>query len=166
MPGFTRGPNYRTPFGKNVWIGSTRSLDAIESRTVAASTVPLESIDGAADQKILQSGEVLALITSGVEVGKVGPFQLGVTDGRQTAANIVGINNTFLPWQLMERDVEVACVTDVDAYAEKCFIRAADGTRKTLRAAFTAADVTSAAFIKNDPALEVRFRVRSPELDA
>lgn len=34
----------------------------------------------------------------------------GATDGRGTLANIVGLNNTFLPWQLTERDVEVAVI--------------------------------------------------------
>jgi hypothetical protein len=54
----------------------------------------------------------MAKITSGAEAGKVGPFTLeaGNTDGRKTAANIVGINDTFLPWQLAERDVEIAVV--------------------------------------------------------
>jgi len=66
--------------------------------------------------KILQPGIVLAKITTAAgtstaaDVGKVGPFQAGVTDGRQTLANIVGVNFTFLPWQLMDRDVEVAVI--------------------------------------------------------
>ena len=42
---------------------------------------------------------------SGWEIGAgQEAFQAGVLDGRQTLANIVGICNTFLPWQLMERE--------------------------------------------------------------
>jgi hypothetical protein len=44
----------------------------------------------------------------------------GATDGRQTAANIVGICNTFLPWQLMHRDVEVAVVYDAAVVQASC----------------------------------------------
>lgn len=43
------------------------------------------------------------------------------TDGRQDPANIVGINNTFLPWQLMERDVEISVVYDAAVVQGWCF---------------------------------------------
>lgn len=79
-----------------------------ESYTLAASTVPARTIDGVAGQKILQMGTAIAKITSGANSGMVGPVQAGVTDGRQTLANVVGLCDTFLPWQLMERDVEVS----------------------------------------------------------
>lgn len=36
------------------------------------------------------------------------PGVAGSVDGRSTLANIVGLNDTFLPWQLTEHDVEVA----------------------------------------------------------
>jgi hypothetical protein len=111
MPAFVKGGAAKTPFGKNVYLRSTAGLK-FESYTVAASTVRAQTIDGFAGQKILQPGTVLAKITSGGDSGKVGPFHVdaSVTDGRQTAANIVGINDTFLPWQLIERDVEVAAL--------------------------------------------------------
>ncbi len=41
-------------------------------------------------------------------------------DGRQTLANIVGINLTTLPWQLMERDVEISCVYDAECIQGWC----------------------------------------------
>lgn len=114
MPAFVKGGAARTPFGKNEYLRSTTST-RFESYTVAASTVPARTIDGNANQKILQPGTVMAKITSGAEAGKIGPYQAvangatpAPTDGRQTAANIVGLNDTFLPWQLIERDVEVA----------------------------------------------------------
>jgi hypothetical protein len=111
MPSFVKGGANRTPFGKNQYARSTQDLK-FESYTLAAATVPAQTIDGNAGQKILQSGVTLAKITSGPDAGKVGPYQgqagTTVTDGRQTAANIVGINDTFLPWQLIEADREVA----------------------------------------------------------
>lgn len=106
MASFTKGGAARTPFGKNVYARSTQDLK-FESYSLAGSTIPAQTIDGNAGQKILQPGTVMAKITSGGDAGKVGPFQTGATDGRQTLANIVGINDTFLPWQTIERDVEI-----------------------------------------------------------
>ena len=130
MPSYDPGGAPRTPFGKNVFLRSTRDVKT-ESYTLSAASVPTETIDGVT-QKVLQSGEILAKITSGGEAGKVGPFQAGVTDGRQTAANIVGINNTFLPWQLLEHDVEVAAVYECTAVQAWCFERDAAGARIAL----------------------------------
>jgi len=119
MPDFKKGPNYRTPFGRNVFLRSTQDVKT-ESFTVSAETVPAVEIDGYGGQKVLQPGTVLAKVTSGPEEGKVGPFNADATDGRQTPANIVGLCNTFLPWQLMERDVEVAVVYDCSAVQGWC----------------------------------------------
>jgi len=111
---FQKGPNYRTPFGKNEWLGSTKGL-RFESWTVACAVCPSVTIDGNA-MVILDTGQIMAKITSAAggtvaaDVGKVGPFDSGASDGRQTKANIIGINNTFLPWQLNERDVDIAIV--------------------------------------------------------
>jgi hypothetical protein len=98
------------PFGIREYLRSTEGL-RFEHYTLAASTVRTQTINGVGGQKIAQRGLVLAKITTGAEAGKVGPFVAGATDvvdGRQTVANIVGILETFLPWQLMDRDVEVA----------------------------------------------------------
>lgn len=130
MPAFSKGGTARAPFGKNVFLRSTQDVKT-ESYTVAASTVTAETIDGVST-KVLQAGEVLAKITSGGDAGKVGPFQAGATDGRQTAANIVGINDTFLPWQLNEHDVEVAAVYEATAVQAWCFERDASGVRIAL----------------------------------
>lgn len=217
MPAFVKGGDARTPFGKNVYLRSTRGTKFI-SYTVSAATVPAVTIDTFTGQKVLQPGTVMAKITSTAEAGKIGPFQRGTgvatneeqqfdlgaasagtftitfdgqttaalvynisnanllialnnlsnidpgdvvlgggplpgtpvtitfagryagtnvpeitinsagltgatvtiatntqgsvvggaTDGRGDPLNIVGINDTFLPWQLIERDVEVA----------------------------------------------------------
>lgn len=120
MSSFVKGGSTSTPFGRNEFLRSTQDVK-VESYTLAASTVPAQTIDGVANQKILQPGTVLAKITSTAEAGKVGPFSAAATDGRQTVANIVGLNMTFLPWQLMERDVEVGAVYECTAVQAWCF---------------------------------------------
>lgn len=125
MPSFTKGGGNTTPFGRNEFLRSTRDVKS-DSFTLAASSVPARTIDGVAGQKILQPGTVLAKITAAAgtstaaDVGKVGPFQAGVTDGRQTLANIVGIVQTFLPWTLVERDVEVSVVYEASVVQAWC----------------------------------------------
>jgi hypothetical protein len=120
MPAFSTDRTLRTPFGKNQYLRSTRDLK-FESYTFAKGAIPAETIDGNAGQKVLQPGTVIAKITSGADAGKVGVFDSGATDGRQTAANIVGLNDTFLPWQLIERDVEIAVCYEAAAKQAWCF---------------------------------------------
>lgn len=82
-------------------------------------------------KKFLQRGEVLAKITSGADAGKVGVFQQGaeVLDGRADVANIVGINRTFAPWELNERNVDVAADYTASVVAAWVTIRDASGAR-------------------------------------
>jgi hypothetical protein len=154
MPSFTKGGGNRTPFGKNAYLRSTDVLHT-ESYTLAASTVTAQTIDGNANQKILQPGTVLAKITSGAEAGKVGPYQgqagTTVTDGRQTAANIVGLNDTFLPWQLIERDVEVSAVYDCVAMQAWCLEY--DNTGAAIVLTNTTADA-----MRGTKGLDVKFK--------
>lgn len=129
MSTFVKGGGVTTPFGRNEYMRSTRATK-FESYTLAAASVPATTIDGFAGQKILQPGTVLAKITSGPDAGKVGPYSTdtaGVTDGRSTPANIVGLNDTFLPWQLIERDVEVSALYDGTAVQAWCFEYDASG---------------------------------------
>lgn len=49
------------------------------------------------------------------------PGVAGAADGRQTLANLVGILDTFLPWQLVEGDREVAVAYDASAVQGWCF---------------------------------------------
>lgn len=153
MASFDKGGAGREPFGKNTYYRSTKAVKK-ESYTVAADSVALEDIDGT-DQKVLQSGEVMAKITSGPDAGKIGPYStdtLGVTDGRSDPANIVGINDTFLPWQLMERDVEVAVAYDVTAVQGWCFERNAAGARVTL------SNTTADAMVAARKAMTISFK--------
>lgn len=111
MPYFDKTPTASmTPIGRRQWLRSTEGL-LVESYTVYAPSVPDQTIDGEV-RKILQCGQVMAKITSGAGAGKIGPFQAGATDGRQTLTNIVGINETYEPWRLLPtpgapQDVEV-----------------------------------------------------------
>jgi hypothetical protein len=47
-------------------------------------------------------------LTGTLAVTTTTPGVAGALDGRQTLANLVGINDTFLPWQLMEHDEQVS----------------------------------------------------------
>jgi hypothetical protein len=82
MPHFQTNP-FNTPFGKNVYLRSTRGIQT-KSAMLAADTIPARTIDGWGNQKVLQPGTVLAKITSGPDTGKVGPFQAGGTYEVQT----------------------------------------------------------------------------------
>lgn len=128
---FTKGGGQKTPWGTNEYLRSTDPRPVKESYTFSAASLPTETIDGVV-QKVLLPGEVLAKITSGAEAGKVGVFMAGVTDGRQTLANIVGINDTWLPWQLLEHDSNVASTTDAKCVQAWCFERDAAGARIAL----------------------------------
>lgn len=153
MASFTKGGNGPNPFGGNEYLRSTDPKPAKESYTVAAATVPLENVlDGSgATQKILYPGTVMAKITSGGEAGKVGPFQALATDGRQTLANIVGLNDTFLPWQLLERDVEIAVAYDCVAVQGWCFELDAAGLRIVLTN-------TTADAMRGTKGLDIKFK--------
>lgn len=139
MSTFVKGGGARTPFGRNEFLRSTNPKPRTESYTLAAATVPAVTIDGFPGQKILQPGTVLAKVTSGVDSGKVGPFSAAATDGRQTLANIVGLNNTFLPWQTIERDVEVSAVYQASAVQGWCIELDATNTPIALTNATAAA---------------------------
>jgi len=149
MPGFSKGSGYRTPFGKNVFLRSTQDVKT-ESYTTAAASVPTRDVDGDAI-KALQPGTVMAKITSGVEAGKIGPFEndINVVDGRQTLANIVGVNQTFLPWQLNERDVEVSIAYEASVVQSKCLEH--NGTD------YIALTDTTAAAMFGTKGLDIRF---------
>lgn len=82
MASFTKGPALRTPFGNSNFLRSTQDVKT-ESRTLAMASVPYQTIDGV-PQRMIRKGEALALITSGPDAGKVGPYQAGGTDEVQT----------------------------------------------------------------------------------
>lgn len=126
MPSYEEGGGLTTPFGRNEFLRSLKVL-LTESYTLAGATIPSQTIDGFSGQKIVQPGLVMAKITSGADSGKVGPFQTGATDGRQTLTNLVGLNLTFLPWQTKHRDVEISCVYGAVAVQAWCLELDASG---------------------------------------
>lgn len=78
---------------------------------------------------------------AGVTVAEGTKGVVGAVDGREVDANVVGINDTFLPWQLMDRDVEVAVVYEasiidgrlLELNAAGAFIAATSGTMTLLK---------------------------------
>lgn len=150
MSTFIKGGGVTTPFGRNEYLRSTKGCK-FESYTIAAASLPARTIDGVAGQKILQPGMAMAKITSGGDAGKVGPFMAGVTDGRQTVANLVGLNDTFLPWQLIERDVEIGVLYIGTAVQAWCFELDAGGL-------FIALTNTTADAMRSVKGLDVTFK--------
>jgi hypothetical protein len=75
----------------------------------------------------------------------------GSNDGRSTAANIVGLCMTFLPWQLMERDVEVSAVYQATAVQAWCFEY--DNTGAAIALSNTTADA-----MRSTKGLHVNFK--------
>lgn len=128
---FAKSDTTRTPFGKNVYWRSTQDLK-YESATFGKALIPSETIDGDT-QKVAQPGTVIARATSGADIGKVGVYQPTTpTDGRQTAANILGVLDTFLPWELLERDANVAFCYEGTVVQAWCFEYNAAGARIAL----------------------------------
>lgn len=124
-----------TPVGRNQYLRSSVGAK-FESYTAAAGAFDTETYTnatgGTESLKVLQSGEVMAKITSGDDAGKIGPYQTGATDGRQTAANIVGISESYVPAMLNERDVDVAVCYEATAVQAWCTERDSDGKRIAL----------------------------------
>lgn len=124
-----------TPVGRNQYLRSSRGIK-YESYTAAAGAFTEDTYKNGigVDEKIkvLQSGEVMAKITSGPDAGKVGPYQTGATDGRADAANIVGLSESYIPSQLNERDVDISVVYEATAVQGWCTIRDASGKRVAL----------------------------------
>ena len=75
----------------------------------------------------------------------------GAVDGRQTSSNIVGLLNTFLPWQLLERDVEVSVVYQCVAVQAWCLVLSSDGQT------FAALDNTTADAMRGTKGLDILF---------
>ncbi len=89
---------------------------------------------------------------AGITVATSTPGVAGATDGRQTTANIVGICNTFLPWQLMERDVEIAVIYEADVVQANCIELDTAGAEIALTN-------TTAAEMFGKKNLDIRFAV-------
>lgn len=126
--GYSVGDQVIVSIGNAVFDGK-RTVTAVTSTTFSFERVNADVVSGAATgtvigggdiSKVLQPGTVIAKITSGTYIGKFGVFQAGATDGRQTAANIVGVADTFVPWMLLERDVDIAVTYEATVVQAWC----------------------------------------------
>lgn len=70
--------------------------------------------------------------TPGITMATTTQGTAGAADGRGDTANLVGLCDTFLPWQLLEHDVEVGVLYDGTAVQAWCFELDASGARTTL----------------------------------
>lgn len=131
MPGLQKDVGlYQEYPAPHNYLRSTH-IDLTTSYTYASGVHPEEpeATGIGSGQKFLQRGELLAKVTSGDDAGKVGAYQADATDGRGDAANIVGINNTYAPWQLTVRDIEVAAVYGASVVTANVTQRDASGAR-------------------------------------
>ena len=90
-------------------------------------------------------GSYAATVTAGTEGGTG-----AATDGRQSTANIVGVLETFLPWQTKYRDVEVAVLYRGAVVQGWCFEMGASDAFVALT------DATRDAILAN-PGLSITF---------
>ena len=133
MASFTSGRTDFTPHGKNQILRHAHPGSyTVVPKTVASGTFPAETIDGFS-QKILQEGEAMAVCTSGADIGKVVPFQIGgPTDGRELVANLVGISKDYFGAELNDRDVEAGILDHGHLVQAWCTERNAAGVRVPL----------------------------------
>lgn len=121
----TGGPGPGTPwvvtFGGNL-AGQNVDILTLENNGLTGGTNPTVT--------------VVSTTAGGVASG-------AATDGREDPANIVGINGTFLPWQLMEGDREVTVFYGCVAVQGWCFEYNASGAPVALSNA-TANHIASA----------------------
>ena len=102
----------------NLFNTYTLSLSAVTNSSVSQSMANLKDDKG---NYYANKGWLLAKITSGIQNGKVGPYDSGASDGRQTAANIVGFLDTFANLEDGDKDVGVlyvGTVTKENVYVE------------------------------------------------
>lgn len=130
MASFSRGGAARTPFGRNQILRSAQPGSYLtKGYTIASGSHPVQAIDNETDAKVLYPGEAIAKITSGADSGKYGVRQLGVTDGRQDLANLVGVNQDLWPYQLKDRDVEASVLYMASLVQAWCTERDSSGAR-------------------------------------
>jgi hypothetical protein len=123
MPHFDKD-GFRTPFGKNTFLRSTRNVKTV-SRMFARETLPDITIDGVT-QKVLQPGTVLAKITSGANVGMVGPFrgvgtaevqtltESGTISGGTYTLTVLGATTDAIAFDAVAADIQAAIRAAVD----------------------------------------------------
>ncbi len=109
-----------------VLSGATSPFTATFGGNFAGQNVPAITLDTNSLTGGTNPTVVIATTTQG------GVASGAATDGREDPLNIVGVNNTFLPWQLMERDVEVSVVYDASVVQAWCYEYNASGVATAL----------------------------------
>lgn len=74
----------------------------------------------------------------------------GAIDGRSSTSNIVGINDTFLPWQLLEGDEQVSVLYDGVVVQGWCIEYTAPGVQQACQNA-------TATAMSNQKSIDIRF---------
>lgn len=106
--------------GENQPFKHVNGMLAYDSYVFADGTLT----NDASENRYVQPGTVVALITSGGDAGKVGAYYAGAADGRQTAANIVGVLQTALiSNQLKNGDADVSVAKDCYVDKTKLYIQ-------------------------------------------
>lgn len=123
----TGGPVTSTPF--------TVTFNGVTGTDVPEMTVDVTNLTG---------------VSANITPATVTPGVAGATDGRGDTDNIVGICNTFLPWQLLDRDVEVAVVYEASVVQANCIEYTAAGVAVPL------GDTTAAAMV-GKKSLDIKF---------
>lgn len=90
--------------------------------------------------------------TPGITMATSTPGVAGAIDGRQTSTNIVGLLDTFLPWQLTEGDREVSVLYIGTAVADWCLVYAA-GQGST-----AAPDSTVQGYMRSVAGMDITFK--------
>lgn len=126
------GDSVDVPVGANAATvaAAVQALDAFEDYTVSATGGPLGtsplvfSFVGDTGDEVVPA---LTFDATNVVGGTIPDAAVtssagtaGATDGRGDTANLVGLELTFLPWTLLERDVEVSVVTNATAVQAWC----------------------------------------------
>lgn len=101
-------------------IGDDITVTGAGGVDTAVLTVTFNGEIGADVPAITANTASLTGTTPGITVATTTPGVAGATDGRSNTANIVGICDTFLPYQLLERDCEVAVVYEATVVQAWC----------------------------------------------
>jgi hypothetical protein len=133
------------------------ALNNIEPGDILAAGGPVNSTPVTVTFYGTETGNVNALtvsntsLTGTIAITTSTAGVAGAADGRGVLTNIVGILNTWLPWELMERDATVSVAYEAAAVQAWCIEYDAAGL------AITLTDTTAAAmFAKKN--LDIRFK--------
>lgn len=138
-------------------LNALPSIDAVGGVTVTGGPINTGAFtvtfnQGTNQPAFVKDATLLTGTTPDITVAEGVAGVAGAVDGRQTAANIVGLLLTFLPWQLLERDVEVSVVYACTAVQAWCLELGTDGYT------FIALSNTTADAMRSTKGLDILFK--------